>query len=293
MEDGNWWTSFPWRTDMGDPMNWDRIADRVRLHRQSTPRPIALVEGPSDRRVVSGLMPSFGFDTFPAGNREMALDAAEELEELDVTNVVTVVDRDFDERVASLEARGLALIPYDNADLESMLWSTPALERLLAEIGSESKLSRVGGATGLREAIGHELAPLQRLRRANAIESLGLNFDAVSIARRINLRDLTLDVRSLCDAVASTREEVDKGRIYEIAHEGEEPACPTTGAPLVRGRDALAALGVALRRVAGSCRAQSVTVEILENSLRLSATAADISNTTWHARVSSSVLGSW
>src|SRR5690242_3355643 len=99
---------------------FDRLADRLRLHRQVDDRPIAVVEGPADARFLERVIPDGALAVFEAGSRDEVLSAAQELAQSPIDRVACVVDRDFDDEVAEAEASGWPVAPYDGGDLEAM-----------------------------------------------------------------------------------------------------------------------------------------------------------------------------
>src|SRR5213592_1693461 len=138
----------------------DRLADRIRLHRQVDKRPVLVIEGPSDRMLINRLMPS-AVALFEAGTRDAVIEVAGGVSGLD--RVGCVLDRDFDDAVAAAEARGLPVFPYDDADLEAMLWWSPALDDVVAEMGSQTKVRRFGGMQAVRDRCVIIISPLERL----------------------------------------------------------------------------------------------------------------------------------
>lgn len=57
----------------------DCIADRIRLNRQRDKRPVVILEGPSDKRVLQRSFHDQHVSYFVAGTRNVALDAATQL----------------------------------------------------------------------------------------------------------------------------------------------------------------------------------------------------------------------
>jgi hypothetical protein len=264
---------------------FDRIADRIKQARQVSSAPAVVVEGKGDRRFLSRLSALRDADVYIAGTRDRVLTTAHDVVQLSLSRVVCVVDRDFDDVVSQAEVDLAVLIAYDNADLEAMLWTSAALEALLEEVGSEEKLEAFGGTEALRDAVNSVLAPVCRLRRANALEGWGLPFDAVDLASKIDLRTLSLSVQSLCDALWRPDLGVAKSQLYEVAADGSVPTCPHSGAELIRGKDAVAVTGVALRRLIGSLTHQQASGDRLEETLRLASSDAHVSTTRWLSRV--------
>lgn len=117
---------------------YDRVADRIRLHRQVDKRSVILVEGPADRRLVKRLVADRAAVVFMGNTRDDVLAAARDSVKLGLDRVVCVVDRDFDDAVADAKAEGLPVVGYDGADLEDMLAHSPSLDRLLGELAKTS-----------------------------------------------------------------------------------------------------------------------------------------------------------
>jgi hypothetical protein len=262
----------------------DRLADRIRLHRQADQRPTVVVEGVIDERFIDRVMPG-QVSTFLAGTRDEVIRTARQLRDLKLDRVGCVVDRDFDNTVAAAEAEDLPLVPYDDADLEAMLWWSRVLRDVIEEIGSAQKLAEFGGIAALSDRCLDIVRPLQRLRRASALNGWGLAFDELDLRRRINPRTLTLGVQSLCDALWHPGLGVEKSILYEAAEEFPEAYCPATGRPLVRGRDAIAALGAALRHVVGNLSYANAQSEHIAEIMRLRATDAELNGTQWRKRL--------
>ncbi|MBQ0985206.1 hypothetical protein KBZ10_11880 [Streptomyces sp. F63] len=263
----------------------DRLEDRIRLHRQRDKRPVIIVEGPSDARILQRAFQEKDIAYFPASTRSLALEAAEKLEAWAQENFACVVDRDFDDAVEHAEQRLRTVHPYENADMEAMLALSRAGLDLLLEVGSCDKIEKLGGAQKVSSQLMGILEPVTRLRRANAENSWGLAFDAVDLSSKIDKKTMTLKVRSFCNALLdnsrntpelstcgwpelpslSTLMDHAEGR----QHVTREPVCPRGSKPYFRGRDFLLVLGVALCGYCGTKRAQSVTQDILEGALRL------------------------
>ncbi|RQX10847.1 hypothetical protein DDE19_31640 [Micromonospora ureilytica] len=262
----------------------DRLADRIRQHRQADKRPVLVVEGPSDKRVLDEILPS-SFPTFPAGNRSAALSTAKQLKNWGFDSFYCVVDRDFDSEVAVVEAAGIPVHPYENADLEAMLAQTDGLRRLVEELGSNDKLRRIGGLPALRQILQEIVVPLGRLRAANSQRSWGLPFDDVDLASKIGHKDLSFNLQGYCAALSQRR----GGRpsattLIRIAQgldrSTSEATCPRGSAPYYRGKDLMVALGVGLRSLAGTSDKALTDGEHLARILRAIA-APHLARTAW------------
>jgi hypothetical protein len=263
---------------------YDRVADRIRQHRQADNRPVIVVEGPGDSRFLRA-----GFDDeyviFPAGTRSSALVVTEQLLAWRVPDAACVVDRDFDEEVSNRESAGFPVFAYENADLEAMVSKTDAFDLMIFELGSEQKLKDGGGSAAIAKLIYLVVIPVARLRAANAANNWGLAFNEVNVADKVSLKTLEFNLQGYCAALRG--ESVNPPPLSELIAVAEgstplahEPSCPRRSSPYYRGRDFLAVAGVALRRRAGSCQKAATDAEHLAGVIRAIA-CKTVKNSSW------------
>lgn len=266
-----------------DLRRYDRVHDRVRLHRQVASGPILLVEGVSDQRFCRRVFASEDIEIFIVGTRSGVVEVADQLARAHVHCVVGLVDRDFDDVVDRAIANGVPLIPYDGADLEGMLLDTEAFSQLLQEFGSAEKVASYGGVEAVRQTVMSLVEPLARLRAANAQKNWGLVFDAVDLAAKLKVSDPKFQEMAFCDALLSSSPKSVCGRqdLLSVWRE-KHRATAGNGVVLIRGRDALAVLGVLLRRKIGSLTRDQAQADHLAGSLRLAASSSTVRRTTWH-----------
>ena len=270
--------------------DFDRPADRIRLHRQARFAPVIVVEGRTDKRLHERVLP-FEVDIFVAGTRQEVLEAAAQLSAHRLRAAVGVVDRDFDDAVGLAIASGLPVVAYDGADVEAMLFMSSALAHLLAELASSQKLAAAGGHEGIRDRVVSTLRPVSTLRRFNALHGWGLAFDAVDLAGKMKVQNPRLEPRSLIDALLRASDYATVGRVELEAGvaSDDDLTCPESELPLFRGRDALAVLGVLLRREVGGCKHQQCQSEHLASVLRLAVDPGDLLGVPWYARLTSAL----
>lgn len=264
---------------------YERIADRARLLRQSDARPIVVCEGPADERFLHRIFGGGRLIGIPAGSRSIVLSTALDLQATNLKRVVCLVDRDFDDTVAEHAVGTSSLCVYDQADLEGMLWFTPALDNCVMELASTEKLSAFGGVTKLRNEAHRTMLPVQRLRRANALYGWGIKFDAVDFTKRIERKTLTLNISAFCDSIRPP-DGPSKRDLVAAATDFELPECQATGRGLARGGDLLSFLAVALRSAVGSQNSKACTEDQMANHLRLSASADLLRSTPWYTDIS-------
>lgn len=261
---------------------YDRIADRIKLHRQVDSRSTIVVEGPSDRRLITDLIPNEAVVVFVGGTRDEVLRTANDLVRLEIDRAACLVDRDFDAAVGLAITAGHPLVTYDGADLEDMLMASPAAPRMLGELASEAKLEQYGGVESLLQAARREGVTIARLRRLNAENGWSLAFGSVDLSAKINRTTLELDVVGMCMALRATWDgDVSQGDLEHAACAGDSGVCPRTSRPLVRGRDLLVVIGVALRALIGSRTKAQTAPDLLEGILRSSADRDWLRGSSW------------
>lgn len=256
---------------------YDRVADRIRLHRQIDKSPVVIVEGPSDVLLLNRAFPR-KWTYFPAGTRLVALQAVRDLNGWGTKEFIGVVDRDFDDDVRECEEQGLPILPYENADIEAMLANSKTYSVLLDELGSSEKISKGGGVKAILQAAQKAVKPIAWLRRANFENQWGLAFDKVDVASKIDPKTLQLKLQPYCAALSATVSHDPSQNLLLDYATGKKtpshtPSCPRGSEPYYRGRDLLAVTGVALRALAGSCPRNITDAEHLAKVLRLTATA--------------------
>lgn len=262
-------------TKNGSLAEYDQLADRIRLHRRTDKRPVVIVEGPTDVAFLENCVP-LDCSYFPAGTRSLALKAATGLHEFEMRRYTCIVDRDFDDTVAQYEKSGARVFAYENADLEAMLSTTKPFTIFLEALASREKLGRRGGANAVLSEIQDIVRPLTLLRRANSELGWGLRFDEVDVAGKIDRRTLKLQLQSYCAALSETVSGNPSQGVLLAYATGQQqtamaPECPRGSSPYYRGRDLLAAVGVALRNAIGSCDRGVANAEHLAKVLRLTA----------------------
>lgn len=266
----------------------DDPLDRIRLHRQGDEHALILCEGsPSgspDRVVLRGA--GILEQIIPIGPRHEVLDVLKQAVELNLGPVVAVVDRDFDDCLEDLG--DLPVVAFDGADLESSLWDSEVFEGALEVLGSAAKVDALGGPVAVKRMVDELITPVQRLRAFNGRLGVGLPFDAIDLRRRIKATDLSFNVDAYCDSLRrehSEGQEIDRRQLIEVARTGEMPVCSDTGLPLYRGKDRLAALGVALQRLAGNLTHAQAAADNVARTFYMGARSEILDRAAWMVRL--------
>lgn len=271
--------------------SFDRLADRIHLHRQSDQRPILIVEGVTDEKFLRN---EYGtvWHYFSAAGRVNALEAIDQLvRQGNANSVVCLVDRDFDDTVSKIEKRR-PVVSYRNADLEGMLATEEVLSIVLDNLGSPEKLNQRESVRVVLTELSEMVAPVSRLRRAACVNSWALPFDEVEPAASIENRTLKFSIRGYCtslrgmalkngDSVPPLQALID---IAEGKERIDMPKCPHGAVRYFSGKDFAAMLGVALRRKYGDLAQVQAGRDHMASVLRMTASGR-IKRTEWGAKL--------
>jgi hypothetical protein len=256
------------------------LLDRLRLDRTARTQGAIIVEGPHDSTLLSRAL-SPGLNFFPASGRVNVLKAADRLEQTYLSGVLCVVDMDFDEEAAN-RVNQWFLIFSDNADVEAMLYWSPALARVLEEWASQTKLANFGGADAVRTVVEAAVRPLATLRAWNARHQAGLRFDTLDLADLVPKQTLSINPTQLVLRLARPPDVAAERLIDALGL--DPPSCSYTRRLLAQGGDRLAVVGASLRHVIGSLSKQQVAGRLVEGSLRLAVRPSDLTGTPFLAR---------
>jgi len=245
------------------------VANTVRMAHTQRRVSFLLVEGETDLLCLQRFADRNACDILVCHGRTNALHATQLLDEARDAGFVTLVDADFD-RLAGIDPPSQNCVLTDFHDLVVVLFCSPALERVLAERGSDEKIAAFEASVGrsVRDALFDYAKPLGYLRWLNQRAGLNLTFADLDIGRLLNEGTLMLDLprtvqvltqRSGCPQHATAIHE-QHAAIAQAGHDSRQVSS---------GHDVVALLGIGLRSVLGSQRAVDVRGEVLELELRL------------------------
>ncbi|MCI0523693.1 MAG: DUF4435 domain-containing protein [Acidobacteria bacterium] len=255
---------------MREAITANRVANQIRLLRSQFLGAFLIVEGDTDKRIYSRFIKAEACRIVIAYGRENAVAASESLERGGFAGVLAVVDADFD----LLESRDFAssnIFLTDTHDLETMMLKSPALEKLLLEMGSEDKHDEFRKKRGkeVREALLEEGLHLGYLRWVSLRHNHALRFEGLNYRNFTDLGALTVDQSKLIRTVKNHSQKPQLSEpelqrqieaIRDEAHDKWLVCC---------GHDLIGLLSVGLHKALGSRNWKEVETEILERSLRL------------------------
>lgn len=260
----------------------DTIANEIRLSRsQYGTRTFLVIEGEiTDKRFYENLIDTDLCEVVPAYNKESALSVLKILGQGNVTGVIGILDADF-WRLDGKNSPSPNTFITDTHDLETMLLKSPALDKLLNELGSTSKINKHG--RDIRLALLDIGRPIGYLRWISIRKGLSLKFEGVKFTRFMDMRTLALDTLLMITKVKiisgkhdlRERELLDEiNRIADKSHDPWDLCC---------GHDLVCILSIGLRKIWGTNNSTAVKAEKLEQILRIAYEASYFISTQLYA----------
>jgi len=255
---------------MREYLSVDRDANAIRLQRSTFSGTFILVEGSSDRIFYERFVDKFTCTLIIISGKPSSklriVAVLNILESSDFQGVLAIVDADFDHLEVSLHSSP-NLLRTDTHDLETMLLNSPALDKVIAEFGSEEKIARFG--RDVRTALLDAGMPIGYLLWISQLEALNLTFDGIVFSRFINDETLRIDeskliqeVKNKSQAPALKSEELQR-RLTNQRNESHDPW------QVCCGHDLVEILSLGFRKAIGSAKVSDVEPSSLECNLRL------------------------
>jgi hypothetical protein len=248
----------------------DRVANKIRQLRETYSGSFLLVEGSSDKvfyeRFVNKLACHLEITAGKPSSKQCAIEILEILEKSNFQGVLAIVDADFD-RLENLANKRPNLLPTDTHDLETMLIKSPALEKVVAEFGSEEKISHLN--QDVREVLLKIAISIGYLRYISQVDKLNLTFNGITFSKFIDEKNwqfnelkLIQEVKNKSQAFALKDEDLQQGLNSKKInnHDPWQVCC---------GHDLVEILSIGLRKAIGTNKAVDVEPNNLERSLRL------------------------
>jgi hypothetical protein len=248
----------------------DAIANTARLLRDAYDGTIVLAEGSGDSLLLRRFADPSHCRILVANGKENALGALAMLEAGSHPGIVALVDKDF-WQIEQYQHESPNVLSTDTHNAETMLLRSPALDRVLAELGSEAKLRNFEQTCGLdpRTGLVAAGAVLGALRWLNHQRQVRLDFEGLTFSKFIQRESLTVDKASYVRTVSNNSRQFGiptADHIREMDHvlsAGHDPW------HLSCGHDIVEVLSIALTRTLGSRPVIEVRRQTLERELRL------------------------
>ncbi len=255
---------------MRDLLSPDREANAIRLQRSTFSGTVVLVEGSSDKtfyeRFVDKVECRLIIISGKPSSKLRVIAVLVILEKSSFQGILAIVDADFD-RLTTSEHNSPNLLRTDTHDLETMLIQSSALDKVIAELGSEEKITKFG--RDVRTALIEAGMLVGYLRWVSQCNDLSLTFEGITFSKFTDEQTLQLDelkliqeVKNKSQALSLKNEDLKQQLINQksSSHDPWQVCC---------GHDLVEILSFGLRKAIGSTNAANVKSDSLECNLRL------------------------
>ena len=249
---------------MREHLSVDRDANAIRLRRSTFSGTFLLVEGSSDRIFYERFVDKVACVLISiSGKPSSKLRVIEVLSTLGKSNfqgIIAVIDADFDHLKAPLH-RTANLIRTDTHDLETMLLKSSALEKVIAEFGSEEKIAKFG--RDVRAALLEAGMPIGYFLWISQLDELNLTFDGITFSKFIDDQTLQIDELKLIQEVKN------KSQAFGLKSENLQQRLTNQKSnnhdpwQVCCGHDLVEIFSLGLRRAIGSAKTSDVESIVL------------------------------
>lgn len=271
------------------------IANEIRIeHRYpgNSSYTFLLIEGSTDERVCQHFIAKDRCQIIVAHNKENVINALTILEKDNFLGVLAIVDADFmvlEEKLPSSQN----LLLTDMHDLELMMINSPALEKVIVELGSMDKISKFEETykKDIRSLLIECAMPIGYLRWVSLRENLSLKFEGLNFPKLMNKELLTINTIELIRMVQShtsdnrgsykplLKDDELHSKVQHLSSYSHDPwhvCCD---------HDVVNILSVGLRKAIGSNSSKGVEPDQIEMCLRLAYEWSDFCQTQLYAAI--------
>jgi len=247
-----------------------RVANKIRQLRETDSRAFLLVEGSSDKvfyeRFVDKLACNLEITAGKPSSKQRAIEILEILEKSNFQGVLGIVDADFDP-LEYTPIKSPNLLRTDTHDLETMLIKSTALEKVVAEFGSEEKISQMN--IDIRKVLLLVGVSVSYLRWIYQLDELNLTFNGITFSKFIDEKTLQFNELKLIQEVKNKSQDFSLKDEYlqqllitekSKNHDPWQVCC---------GHDLVEILSLCLRKAIGTNKVTDVEPNSLERNLRL------------------------
>ncbi len=259
----------------------DYIANTARMLRTSHHGAILIVEGTTDVRVYENFINKAHCRILHANNKDVAIAAINKLEIDNFRGVLTIVDTDF-WKLDGIHPNSLNILLTDTHDLETMIFFSEALDKVILEFGSNPKIGSLGRS--IRDILLEAALPIGLLRWLSSPtkDNLRLKFKGIQYNNFIDTKKLYLDIDNLIKEVITNShvstldESAIRLKIITLIKAGYDPW------QVCSGHDMVQLFAIGLTNIFGNHRAKNITLGAVDGILRVSYEYSYFSSTQLH-----------
>ncbi len=254
---------------MRDLRTGDADANQIRMRRSTFTGVFLLVEGSSDKvfyeRFVDKIICQIVVISGNPSNKERVIAVLGILEKSNFLGVLGIVDADFD-RLETSAHHSPNLLRTDTHDLETMLINSPALDKVLAELGSTEKISKF---MSVRDTLVEAGISIGYLRWISQCDGLSFTFSDLKFSKFVDEQNLQIDELKLIQEVKNKSQNLslDSRDIQQQlttkksgSHDCWQVCC---------GHDLVEIMSLGLRKAIGTMKPSDVGSDSLERFLRV------------------------
>lgn len=246
------------------------LSNTIRQLRQNFDGAIVLLEGDTDSRWLKPWTKRQSCKAVAARGREHALETFQVLEEAQFKGILAIVDSDF-WRLEGDAPSSPNLLTTDTHDLETMIFRSPAFEKILLHYGSEQQIELFQNnlKISIRDHILSMAVEVGILRWLNSKNNYGLSFQSLRLSNLIDTNSYSFRKSELVGRVMalSGRIGVSAATIEQELNVLRQVRCDPW--QICQGHDFTQILSIGLRTKLGSCSNEEVKPEKLEQSVHL------------------------
>lgn len=246
------------------------IANDIRMNRLQYKEAFLLVEGHTDARVYGHFVKNDHCQIVTANNKDNVIQVLKILENDLFVGVIAIVDADFD-RLDGRQPTSPNLHHTDTHDLETLIINSPALEKVLAELGSENKLAsfEANQSGGVRAALLRYGSSIGYLRWLSLRQQFNLKFESLTFSKFVNNETLIVDEAKLVKTVKdhSSAHHLSEAELQQQVQELKSEDHDLW--QICCGHDLVSLLAIGLRKTLGSNDTKQVEPEVISRALRL------------------------
>ena len=237
----------------------DREANAIRLTRGSFPGVFVLVEGSTDKIFYGNLIneKQCQITATTGGNsrKKRAIEILTILEASNFLGILAIVDADFD-HLDAIVYSSQNLFLTDTHDSETMMLRSSALERVLAEYGSEDKIAAL--SQEVRTLLLKTGMSMGYLRWISQQDVLNLTFEGIKFSKFLDEKSLILDEIKLIKTVQ------DKSQNWSLEFDrfAKQRSLDCDPWQVCCGHDLVEILAIGLQRIFGTVKKEPKDLEI-------------------------------
>ncbi|MCD4845641.1 MAG: DUF4435 domain-containing protein [Methanosarcinales archaeon] len=245
------------------------IANNVRMTRTLHKGAILIVEGTTDIRVYERFLSKTKCKFIPAHGKDNAIGALSILEKKGFKGILTIIDADF-WRLDGIKPKTPNLFLTDTHDLETIIISSDAFDKILNEFGSVNKIKKLNKP--IREMLLESGIPIGFLRWISSPnkENISLFFKNLSFYKFVDKKTLEVDIDNLIKEVkfnsnnSTLDENLIKKQLIILMKSEYDPW------QVCSGHDLVQILSIGFLNIFGNHRGKETTPEVVDGLLRIS-----------------------